>query len=136
MGIPLSKALAELRRELYAAQEAGVNEQFQFEVEQAQLSLELEFRDDGHGNVKVEIGAFGTSAGADFGAASGRTHRQVLTLTLQVLDGALNGERARVRRPSGGLPAEDRTAVPQGEGAASTEGRLAVPDKNIPEPWD
>ncbi|MFE9115728.1 trypco2 family protein [Streptomyces collinus] len=103
MGIPLAKALAELRRELYVAQAEGSREQFRFEVEQAELTLEVEFRSDGNGGVKVEVGALGTTAAMDIGGGLGSTRRQVLTLTLQVRDEALGGERARIRRGSGGL---------------------------------
>src|SRR4051812_39343314 len=94
MGISLTEALAELRRELYAAQNEGAQEQFRFEVEQAELSLEVEFRRDGEGGVKVEVGALGAKTSVEAGGGLGSTRRQVLTLTLQVRDEALGGERA------------------------------------------
>lgn len=103
MGISLSEALRELRQELYAAQDEGAGEQFQFEVEQAQLSLEVEFRRDGNGKVKVEVGGLAAKGGVEGGGGLGSTRRQVLTLTLQVRDEARGGERARIRRPEGGL---------------------------------
>ncbi|MFE7897235.1 trypco2 family protein [Streptomyces sp. NPDC057424] len=109
MGISLSEALAELRRELYAAQADASQQQFRFEVEKAELSLELEFRQEDNGGVKVEVNAWAAKGGAEAGGALGRTSRQTLTLTLQVRDEAVGGERARVRRPVGGpaLPEDD-----------------------------
>ncbi|MGW7106548.1 trypco2 family protein [Streptomyces xanthophaeus] len=93
----LSEALAELRNELYTAADAGAGQQFSFEVEQAELCLEVEFRKDTDGKVKVEVGAFGTTAGLEAGGTGGSTHRQTLTLTLSVRDEALGGRPARVR---------------------------------------
>lgn len=113
-GISLAEALGELRRELYAAQEEGAGEQFRFEVEQAELSLEVEFRRDGDGGVKVEVGAAGTSAALNAGGGAGTTRRQVLTLTLQVHDEALGGERAKIRRPAAAEADGDLTAVTSG----------------------
>ncbi|MER5399862.1 trypco2 family protein [Streptomyces sp. NPDC002599] len=100
-GISLAEALGELRRELYAAQEEGAGEQFRFEVEQAELSLEVEFRRDGNGGVKVEVGAWGAAAALNAEGGAGTARRQVLTLTLQVRDEALGGERAKVGRVTG-----------------------------------
>ncbi|MEU2675174.1 trypco2 family protein [Streptomyces sp. NPDC007164] len=85
-GISLTEALRELRQELYAAQSEGANEQFRFEVEQAELTLEVEFRRDGNGKVKVDVGALGTKVGGEAGGGLGSTRRQTLTLTLQVRD--------------------------------------------------
>lgn len=103
MGITLAEALRELRRELYAAQAESAGEQFRFEVERAELSLEVEYRRDSNGGVKVEVGLPGAKAGGEAGRGSGDTRRQTLTLTLQVRDEALGGERARIRRGAGGL---------------------------------
>ncbi|WP_307828063.1 trypco2 family protein, partial [Streptomyces clavuligerus] len=64
-GISLGEALRELREELYAAQAAGAGQQVRFEVEQAQLTLEVEFRRDGQGGVKVEVGLPGAKAGGE-----------------------------------------------------------------------
>ncbi|WP_326779207.1 trypco2 family protein [Streptomyces sp. NBC_01445] len=63
MGIGLSEVLAELREELYQAQEDGSGEQFRFEVESAELELTVEFREGGDGKVKVSVGAAGVEAG-------------------------------------------------------------------------
>ncbi|MEV8595888.1 trypco2 family protein [Streptomyces sp. NPDC052012] len=126
-GIPLSKALAELRQELYAAQAEGAGEQFRFEVEQAELSLEVEFRRDGNGAVKVEVGALGAKVGADAGGGLGSTRRQVLTLTLQVRDEALGGERARIRRTAGGLDGEEGGSTEPGPDAGPAEGAASRP---------
>ncbi|MFI1979517.1 trypco2 family protein [Streptomyces wedmorensis] len=102
-GISLAEALRELRQELYAAQADGAHQQFQFEVQQAELTLEVEFRRDGNGKVKVDVGAFGAKVGGEAGGSLGSTHRQTLTLTLQVHDEATGGARARIRRQDGGL---------------------------------
>jgi hypothetical protein len=147
MGIPLAQALAELRRELYQAQDDGATEQFRFEVEQAELSLDLEFRSDGKGGVKVEVGALGAKAGVDAGSERGHTHRQTLKLTLQIRDEALGGQRARIRRTTGGLDNEDdpRTGrrgghasgqhdsrqAPSGDAASGQEDEAAEP-----RPWE
>ncbi|GHA68788.1 hypothetical protein GCM10010372_80310 [Streptomyces tauricus] len=96
--VTLAEALGELRRELYAAQDEGTDQQLQFEIEQAQLMLEVEFRHTGDGKVKVEVGVPGVKAGAEAGGGAGSTHRQTLTLTLQVHDQALGGTRAKIRR--------------------------------------
>ncbi|WP_220378255.1 trypco2 family protein [Streptomyces sp. Ag109_G2-15] len=139
MGIPLAEALAELRRELYAAQAEGSQEQFRFEVEQAELSLEVEFRREGNGGVKVEVGALGTTAGMEAGGGLGSTRRQVLTLTLQVRDEALGGERARIRRGSGGLHTDDDSSGSNpGTGASDAEGDATGADGGgtSARPWD
>ncbi|WP_234439456.1 MULTISPECIES: trypco2 family protein [Streptomyces] len=102
-GISLAEALRELRQELYAAQADGAHQQFQFEVQQAELTLEVEFRRDGNGKVKVDVGAFGAKVGGEGGGSLGSTHRQTLTLTLEVHDEATGGARARIRRQDGGL---------------------------------
>ncbi|MEU3550005.1 trypco2 family protein [Streptomyces longwoodensis] len=102
-GISLSEALHELRRELYAAQDVGAGQQLRFEVEQAQLTLDVEFRRDGTGGVKVEVGLPGAKASGEAGGGLGSTHRQTLTLTLQVRDESLGGARAKISRPGAGL---------------------------------
>ncbi|MFG2438998.1 trypco2 family protein [Streptomyces sp. NPDC048508] len=98
--ITLAEALTELRRELYAAQDEGAGQQLRFEVEQAQLTLDVEFRRAGDGKVKVELGLPGVKAGAEAGGELEATHRQTLTLSLQVHDEALGGSRAKIRRQS------------------------------------
>lgn len=107
--VTLSEALAELRSELYKAADASTNEQFRFEVEQAELCLEVEFRKDGNGKVNVEVGAFGTKGAVEAGGGGGTTHRQTLTLALNVRDEALDGQPARIRRHDtpGGVPGAD-----------------------------
>ncbi|MFG3266392.1 trypco2 family protein [Streptomyces bobili] len=141
MGIPLAEALAELRRELYKAQDEGANEQFRFEVEQAELSLEVEFRHDGNGGVKVEVGALGTTAGVEAGGGMGSTRRQVLTLTLQVRDEALGGERARIRRHSRGLDSgagspERGSDTGAPDGGSSDRAAGVGGDGLPPRPWE
>ncbi|MEV5321804.1 trypco2 family protein [Streptomyces sp. NPDC052687] len=137
MGISLSEALGELRRELYAAQAAGSDQQFRFEVEQAELSLEVEFRRDANGGVKVEVGLPGAKIGGEAGSGAGSTRRQMLTLTLQVRDEALGGQRARIRRSAGGLdvPGDDGPGQqPQGK---STDGESDASRKSAqPRPWE
>ncbi|MFF6786880.1 trypco2 family protein [Streptomyces sp. NPDC012510] len=98
--ITLAEALMELRRELYAAQDDGAGQQLRFEVEQAQLTLDVEFRRGGDGKVKVEVGLPGVKAGVETGGRLEATHRQTLTLSLQVHDEALGGSRAKIRRSS------------------------------------
>lgn len=146
MSISLVEALAELRRELYAAQTAGAGEQFQFEVEQAELSLEVEFRRDGNGGVKVEVGAFGTAAGVEAGGSLGSTRRQVLTLTLQVRDQARGGERAKIRRNArggnaagiapGGNAADDGSSEQHADPEAPDEAAAALREGAAPRPWE
>lgn len=116
MGVPLAEALAQLRRELYQAQDAGAGEQFRFEVEQAELSLDVEFRSDGKGGVKVEVGAFGATAGVEAAGEVERTRRQTLKLTLRIRDEALAGQRVVIRRTTGGL--DDDGDLPDGEDGA------------------
>ncbi|MEV7060997.1 trypco2 family protein [Streptomyces microflavus] len=111
--VTLSEALEELRRELYAAQDAGAGQQLRFEVEQAQLTLEVEFHRDAAGKVKVEVGLPGAKAGAEAGGGVEATRRQTLALTLQVHDEALGGNRAKIRRQ----PAEN-SAPDQGPSGA------------------
>ncbi|MEU3831378.1 trypco2 family protein [Streptomyces microflavus] len=114
MGIPLAQALAESRRELHQAQDEGAAEQFRFEVEQAELSLNMEFRSDGKGGVKAEVGALGSKACVEVGADVGSSRRQTRKLTLQVRVEALAEARARTRRVTGGLGNDDtpRTGRP------------------------
>ncbi|MFF9313494.1 hypothetical protein ACF1BS_21565 [Streptomyces sp. NPDC014748] len=90
---------------------------------QAQLSLEVEFRRDGNGKVKVEVGALGAKGGLETGGGLGDTRRQVLTLTLQVRDEARGGERARIRRTDGGLDATADDAVASAPGAEGAQMR-------------
>ncbi|MFJ1870424.1 trypco2 family protein [Streptomyces sp. KS_5] len=136
MSISLVEALAELRRELYAAQAEGAHEQFQFEVEQAELSLEVEFRHDGNGGVKVEVGAFGTKAGMDARGGLGSTRRQVLTLTLQVRDQALGGERAKIRRSGGGVAGADNGSPEPQPDAEASEAADVPQEGATPRPWE
>lgn len=118
--ITLAEALMELRRELYAAQDDGAGQQLRFEVEQAQLTLDVEFRRGGDGKVKVEVGLPGVKAGVETGGRLETTHRQTLTLSLQVHDEALGGSRAKIRRSS----AEDGDDAPiaKSTGAESPDG--------------
>ncbi|MFJ7528198.1 trypco2 family protein [Streptomyces griseus] len=138
-GITLREALRELRQELYAAQDDGWHEQFRFEVEQAELTLEVEFRRDGAGKVQVEVGGWGAKAGLEAGGTRGDTLRQTLTLRLQVLDEALGGDRAKIRRNAGGFEALDAEAQ---SGAADILAE-EMPDREPPEgddagvrPWE
>ncbi|MEU9337255.1 trypco2 family protein [Streptomyces sp. NPDC048290] len=134
-GISLSEALQELRRELYAAQDEGVGQQLRFEVEQAQLTLEVEFRRDGHGAVKVEVGLPGAKAGAEAGGGPGSTRRQTLTLTLQVHDEALGGERAKIGRAGGGLGGGDDTQARSSE-PMSADGTPDASKGASRRPWE
>ncbi|MFD3475829.1 trypco2 family protein [Streptomyces sp. NPDC058695] len=86
--------MAELRDELYQAQEDGSDEQFRFEVESAELELTVEFRKGGDGKVKVSVGAAGVEAGGT--VASTTSHR--LALKLNIRDGALGGTGAVIGR--------------------------------------
>ncbi|MER6441713.1 trypco2 family protein [Streptomyces sp. NPDC001185] len=92
--IGLAAAIEELRRELYAAQDAGAGQQFAFEIDEAQLELLLEVRGEGRLSFGVAtLGGGGT-------ASQARTHK--LTLKLKVKDRAIAGERAEIgRRESG-----------------------------------
>ncbi|MFD7288478.1 trypco2 family protein [Streptomyces sp. NPDC059863] len=134
-GISLSEALQELRRELYAAQDVGAGQQLRFEVEQAQLTLEVEFRRDGTGGVKVEVGLPGAKANGEVGGALGSTRRQTLSLTLQVHDEALGGARAKISRTGGGLAA---AGDPQGRSsdAESSDGTPDASQGASLRPWE
>ncbi|MGW3209059.1 trypco2 family protein [Streptomyces sp. NPDC001135] len=83
--IGLAAAIEELRQELYKAQEAGVRQQFAFEVEEAQLELLLELRSDVRPEGKLSFGV--ASVGVGGTSASARTHK--LVLKLKVRDQAL-----------------------------------------------
>ncbi|MFS8203442.1 trypco2 family protein [Streptomyces sp. CWNU-52B] len=122
--VTLAEALGELRRELYEAQDEGVGQQLQFEVEQAQLTLEVEFRRDKDGKVKVEVGLPGAKVGGEGGGGSGRTHRQTLTLALQVHDEALGGSRAKIRHSTSDDPG---AAASQTPGTVQPDGTSAEP---------
>ncbi len=126
--VTLAEALSELRRELYAAQDDGAGQQLRFEVEQAQLTLDVEFRRGGDGKVKVEVGFPGVKAGAEAGGTLEATHRQTLTLSLQVLDEALGGSRAKIRRPSAENGAGATVAKSTGAEASEQSTGAEAPD--------
>ncbi len=133
MGISLAEAPAEAPAELppdpYAAQEEGGPAEFRCEVEQAELSLAVESRCDGNGGVRVEVGLHRVQVGVQAGGGPGSTRRQVLTLGFRVRDEARGGETARIRRPAGGLDAQDSAdAVGDGSPTASIAG--------APRPWE
>lgn len=137
MGISLSEVLEELRRELYAAQAVGGDQQFRFEVEQAELSLEVEFRRDANGGVKAEVGLPGAKIGGEAGSVLGSTRRQMLTLTLQVRDEALGGQRARIRRSAGGLDAPGNGGPGQQPQVTSADGGSDASQESAqPRPWE
>ncbi|OLZ62153.1 hypothetical protein AV521_42835 [Streptomyces sp. IMTB 2501] len=143
MGISLSEALAELRRELYAAQAEGAHQQLRFEVEKAELSLELEFRQEGNGKAKVEVKALGARAGAEAGGVLGRSRRQVLTLTLQVRDEALGGSTFPIRRDVGGLdmcddgsPQRSPDVQPSPDAQRSPDTAEAAAQAGRPRAWE
>ncbi|MFJ5646319.1 trypco2 family protein [Streptomyces sp. NPDC093223] len=140
--VTLAEALNELRRELYAAQDDGAGQQLRFEVEQAQLTLDVEFRRGGDGRVKVEVGFPGAKAGAEAGGNLGATHRQTLTLSLQVHDEALGGSRAKIRRPSAEAGAGDTVDQPtdaeeaeQSAGAEALDG-VSGSESDLKRPWE
>ncbi|MFE7935185.1 trypco2 family protein [Streptomyces sp. NPDC057456] len=139
MQIPLAEALAELRRELYAAQVEGASEQFRFEVEQVELSLEIDFRRDADGKIKVEVGIPGTKISGEAGAGLSGARRQVLVLTLQARDEARGGNRVRIRREAESelahLPMFGETvSAPQPQDGALNSGNGA--DADAPHPWN
>ncbi|AXU16823.1 trypco2 family protein [Streptomyces clavuligerus] len=134
-GISLGEALRELREELYAAQAAGAGQQVRFEVEQAQLTLEVEFRRDGQGGVKVEVGLPGAKAGGEAGGGLGSTRRQTLTLTLQVHDEALGGTRAKIGRTDGGLSSAEHPEA-RSTGSEAPEGTAVPSDGAVLRPWE
>ncbi|MGW4440287.1 trypco2 family protein [Streptomyces sp. NPDC004596] len=134
-GISLSEALQELRRELYAAQDEGAGQQLRFEVEQAQLTLDVEFRRDGKGGVKVEVGLPGAKANGEVGGGLGSTRRQTLTLTLQVHDEALGGARAKISRADGGLADSDEPQV-RSTDAESVDGTPDASKGALLRPWE
>ncbi|NUV59138.1 hypothetical protein G6W55_05480 [Streptomyces sp. CAI-85] len=96
--IGLAAAIEELRRELYAAQDAGAGQQFALEIDEAQLELLLEVRAEGRGEGRLSFGVASLSGG---GAASqARTHK--LTLKLKVKDRAAGGARAEIGHQESG----------------------------------
>ncbi|MYS05188.1 hypothetical protein GTW71_01690 [Streptomyces sp. SID6041] len=103
MEIGLAAAIEELRRELYAAQDAGAGQQFAFEIEEAQLELLLEVRDEGRGEGRLSFGVATVGAGGT--ASQARTHR--LTLTLKVKDRATAGTRVEIGHRESGSWDED-----------------------------
>ncbi|MFF1446143.1 trypco2 family protein [Streptomyces sp. NPDC058295] len=129
--VTLAEALMELRRELYAAQDDGAGQQLRFEVEQAQLTLDVEFRRGGDGKVKVEVGFPGAKAGVEGGGNLGTTHRQTLTLSLQVHDEALGGSRAKIRRPSAEDGAGAAVEQPTGSETSKHSTDAEVPDEGF-----
>ncbi|MEU9381117.1 trypco2 family protein [Streptomyces sp. NPDC048279] len=134
-GISLSEALQELRRELYAAQDAGGGQQLRFEVEQAQLILEVEFRRDGNGGVKVEVGFPGVKTNGEVKGSRGSIRRQTLTLTLQVHDEALAGARAKISRAGGGLADVDGSQA-RSAGAEALDGTPDASTETPLQPWE
>lgn len=83
----LTAALDELRNELYAAQDSGVNQQFGFEIEEAQLELLVELRKENKVGGKLRFSV--AEASLDRTSASARTHK--LTLKLKIKDRAAGG---------------------------------------------
>ncbi|MFF8617448.1 trypco2 family protein [Streptomyces sp. NPDC015350] len=136
MGIGLAEALAELREELYRAQDAGAGQQFRFEVESAELELTVEFRKNGDGKVNVSVGAAGIEAGG--GAESTKSHR--LALTLNIRDEALGGKRAVIGRNAPAAAAAGGSGlpgVPVAGAAVSAEETAAEEAVERPRrPWD
>ncbi|MEU9128880.1 trypco2 family protein [Kitasatospora sp. NPDC048540] len=127
--ISLSEALWQLRSELYQAQTDGAGQQLRFEVEKAELELEVEFRRDGNGKVKVSVGALGAKGEAEAGGARGAVRRERLTLTLNVLDGAVGpGARFQVER---GAPVPGAYTGTPGPAYGAQPSELLPP-----EPWD
>ncbi|MEU4982548.1 trypco2 family protein [Streptomyces sp. NPDC021969] len=88
----LAAAIEELREELYAAQDKGVNQQFRFEIEEAQLELLLELRKDDKIGGKFRFGV--AEAGLDRTTTSARTHK--LTLNLKIKDRAVGGRNPEI----------------------------------------
>lgn len=135
MGIGLAEALAELRAELYRAQDAGAGQQFRFEVESAELELTVEFRKNGDGKVQVSVGAAGVEAGG--GVESTKSHR--LALTLNIRDEALGGTRAVIGRqaPEAAAAASGVPGPPVVETAVAAEEAPAEEAAERPRrPWD
>ncbi|MFG2220495.1 trypco2 family protein [Streptomyces sp. NPDC048685] len=136
MGIGLAEALAELREELYQAQDAGAGQQFRFEVESAELELTVEFRKNGDGKVKVSVGAAGVEAGG--GAESTKSHR--LALTLNIRDEALGGTRAVIGRNAPEAAAAKTSGIPEVLAAGAAVSERETPMEEAGErprrPWD
>ncbi|MFF3788206.1 trypco2 family protein [Streptomyces sp. NPDC001933] len=136
MGIGLAEALAELREELYRAQNAGAGQQFRFEVESAELELTVEFRKNGDGKVNVSVGAAGVEAGG--GVESTKSHR--LALTLNIRDEALGGTRAVIGRNAPGVAAAGASGVPEEPAAEAAGSEEETPVEETAErprrPWD
>ncbi|MFF0752696.1 trypco2 family protein [Streptomyces sp. NPDC004267] len=141
MAISLSEALKELREELYRAQDSGAGQQFQFEVEKAELEVVVQFRKEGSGKVKVSVGP----AGVEGGGGAEHTSTQKLTLTLNILDEAVGGQRARIRHSEqgsrdGGLTADDSAMPEPGASGAKepTQGGSPVESETMQprRPWD
>jgi hypothetical protein len=93
--IGLADAIEQLRNELGKAQDAGANQQLQFQVDEVEVEFLVDIRQDVGASTKVQIGVL--SLGADGGVAHGASHR--LTFKLKVKDNAVGGEGVDLSRP-------------------------------------
>jgi len=91
--VGLAKALAGLRRELAAAQDAGQGHQFRFEITEAEVEFLVEVDAEGGVDAGVAIGVLTLKAGGTVSRAG--THR--LRLKLNIKDAA-TGRNLEVRR--------------------------------------
>lgn len=97
-GMGLAAAIEELRRELYAAQDEGADQQFRFGIEEAQLELVLELRKDVNAGGQLRFGV--VDAGVNRTGSSARTHK--LTLNLKIKDKAAGGSSPEISQEETG----------------------------------
>jgi hypothetical protein len=92
--IGLAKALAALREELAAAQDAGQDHQFRFEITGAEVEFLVEVEAEGGAEAGVALGVITLKAGGTVSRAD--THR--LRLKLNIKDAATGGRNLEVHR--------------------------------------
>jgi len=92
--IGLAKALEALREELAAAQDAGQNHQFRFEITEAEVEFLVEIDAEGGMEAGVGFGVISLKAGGKVSQAD--THR--LRLKLSIKDAATGGRNLEVHR--------------------------------------
>jgi hypothetical protein len=97
-GIGLAKALAALRDELAAAQDAGQGHQFRFEITEAEVEFLVEVDAEAGAEAGVAIGVITLKAGGKVSGAD--THR--LRLKLNIKDAATGGRNLEVHREESG----------------------------------
>ncbi len=92
--IDLAEAIEQLREELGQAQDAGANQQLQFEVDEVEVEFLVDIRKDASVGAKVRIAVVEVDADGRFGL--GASHR--LTFKLKAKDNATGGGSVELGR--------------------------------------